>query len=383
MTESHDLSEFLKDRDRILMAAWTLPNEGPLTDAQRAQAMANFAEYLSTRGITFADVGHEIGKPQATTIRDLVKGIYRKESDEHIRVLNNWIEQHARQAAVKIKGKFVETSVARSIQYVAKTARDQGVMAVVVGPTGLGKTRCAQALVDTISGAILLTIMRRRQTADGLLSHLADQLKVYTGDKLAESMRGLPRHERVLHRLKDSNRLIIVDEAHKLHPGGLEFLRELHDATGVPMLLLATKDLQQRIERDADPDHGQLYSRIPMVYPLVPEAKKTPDGRRFAPKPLFTVEDIKRLYHSTPIRLSDDATRYLCEIANELGHGSLRKCGNLVALGARRARKRLSVHEDDVVTVTSDDIQTAERTFKKGEAELEFVNARIRRAATA
>ena len=92
MTDHGDFSELLTDRDRILMAAWTLPNDGPLTDTQRRQALANFADCCKRWEVTYAQVGRQVNKPRATTIGDLLKGIYREDSDTHIRTLNNWVE---------------------------------------------------------------------------------------------------------------------------------------------------------------------------------------------------------------------------------------------------------------------------------------------------
>ncbi len=57
-----DITDILDARDRILMAAWMLPNNGPLSDTQRKQAMQNFTTYIRRHGLTPTEVGHAAGR---------------------------------------------------------------------------------------------------------------------------------------------------------------------------------------------------------------------------------------------------------------------------------------------------------------------------------
>ncbi|MEK6798002.1 MAG: ATP-binding protein [Planctomycetota bacterium] len=354
------------------MAAWMLPNEGALTDAQRRQAMENFAGYVRRVAVTYAEVARQVNRPRTTTIGDLVKGKYTEHSDEHVRTLNNWIEQHARRQAVKLRGNFVSTKVAEDIHHVARLVRENATIGLVYGPTGIGKTCCAQALHDTTVGSVLVTVIFGGYHPRGLTTLLAQQLGVRATPKGKELDYVPTQLERVLSRLKDSHRLIIVDEAHKLNNEAVELLREIHDATGCPILLLATKDLHDRVDRNADPDRGQIYSRFEIDRPLT-EGR---GSRRDSGKALFTIEDIRKLYEQTPIRLSPDAARYLQDVANSLGFGSLRRCRILLTNAARRARKRCGVDEEDTVTVTADDLACVEELLRANQTDKEMVKER-------
>lgn len=378
MTEHGDFSELLTDRDRILMAAWTLPNDGPLTDTQRRQALANFADCCKRWDVTYAQVGRQVNKPRGTLIGDLVKGVYRDGSDTHIRTLNNWVEQYARQKAVKLQGKFVQTRVATHINSVARLVIENHTMGLVFGPTGIGKTRCAQALYQTYVGSILLTVRFGAYHPKGLTTLLAQALGVRTVSVINESAKHLTQLERVLNKLEDTNRLIIVDEGHKLNDGALELLREIHDATRCPVLLLATKDLHDRIVRSATPDAGQIRSRFDIDWPLTQGHDMHAGG-----KPLFTIEEIRKLYQQTPIRLSADGANYLKDIANTLGYGSLRRCGILLINAARRARKRNGIAEDKDVTVTADDLAFVETKMRPDVSEQQAIKDRRQAAGAA
>ena len=364
MTEHGEITELLGARDQILVAAWALPSEGALTDAQRRQAMENFRQYLRRHGITPGDVGRQLGTPKATTITDLMKGVFRQQSDSHIRTLNAWVEQDARQRAVTLKGNFVSTGVAKSMQTVARLCRENGTCAVAFGPTGIGKSRCAQAIHETTPGSIFIRIITGYESAKRLCSAIAARLGVRNGGTGLRNTEHEFQIERVIRLLQVTNRLLILDEAHKLTDGALELVRDVHDTTGIPIFLVCTKDLYERITRGVDADHGQLYSRIDIVHALT-EGKDVCAGGR----PLFTVEDIKALYAQPPIRLSPDGVTFMLAVANQLGYGSLRRCGVLLRNAARRARKRQGLDDEATVTVTADDLEWVELHLRQESGE--------------
>ena len=73
--------------------------------------------------------------------------------------------------------------------------------------------------------------------------------------------------ERVIDALRNSDRLLIIDEAHALKGAApIELLRDIHDTTGVPIMCLATKDFHDRLVENADADHGQIYSRFDVIH---------------------------------------------------------------------------------------------------------------------
>lgn len=378
MNESGEFEDILSDKERTLMAAWTLPNEGALTDDERRQAMSNFARYIRLHNIKPAQVGRQLGKPKATTISELIKGVFRKDSDAHIRKLNMWVEQHARQQAAALTDKFVSTKVAKDVLAVARLTRENATMGLAVGPTGIGKTRCAQALHEKYVGSVYVRVMPGYHHPRGLTSALASALSVRDQTKPDRQGYQPTRIERVIETLRDSHRLLIIDEAHGLDDTALELLRSIHDVAGVPILLLATVDLHDRIIKNADPDRGQLYSRFDVVYHLTQGHDVYAGGQA-----LYTVQDIKDLYNEPPIRLSMDAARYLQDVANQLGHGSLRRCEILLRNAVRRARKRAGLGDSDKVTVVADDLAWVEAHLRKESAEKSMIEDRRRRAAAA
>jgi len=257
----------------------------------------------------------------------------------------------------------------------ARLVRENGTMGLVVGPTGIGKSRCAQAVADTYVGSVYLRIINGLHHPAGLTHALAVRLGVRDLRAMTRTDHYQTHLERVIGALRDSGRLLLLDEAQKLTDAALELLRDLHDSTGVPILLIGVRDLHERIMRSVGPDHGQTYSRFDVIHHLS-QGKDIYSGG----KPLFTVEEIRQLYQQTPIRRSPDAVNYLQGVANELGHGSLRRCKTLLRNAVRRARKRQQLGDDDRVTVTADDLAWVEARLRQESAEQDAANERRKRA---
>jgi len=369
------INDILTDRDQILMAAWTLPNTGALSDAQRTQAMQNFSRYIVDNQLTVADVARQLGSPRQSAIIEMSKGTFRQNADAHVRKLNNWIEQHARAKASSLTDKFVSTSVAKSMLTIARLVHENKTMGLALGPTGIGKSRCAQAIHEHYVGSLYIRIMSGYHHASGVVSAIAAQIGVRkVSGARSEHTKCQSQLERVVSTLQNSDRLLILDEAQKLADPALEVLRDIHDTAGVPVLFIATKDLYDRILATATPDQGQMYSRFDIVHSLTQGKDQFEGG-----KPLFTVGEIRELYDHLPIRLAPDAAQYLQGVANQLGYGSLRRCRVLLRNAARRARKRSGADEGAKVTVTADDLQWVETHMRQERSEQQNAGDRRKR----
>ena len=100
-------------------------------------------------------------------------------------------------------------------------------------------------------------------------------------------------------------------------------------------------------------------------------------------KALHTIEDIRKLFDEPPIKLSTDGARYLQDVANNMGAGSLRRCKIVLQNGARRARKRQNKGDSETVTVTADDLYYSDTNLRREKGERELINERRRSDAQA
>ena len=90
--------------------------------------------------ITQAQVAREVGI-STTTISEVLRLCYKgKTCDKQLVKLHNWLELAARRDTIIRSRRFVEITVAREVMFVAQTAAETCKMAVVYGPSHIGKT---------------------------------------------------------------------------------------------------------------------------------------------------------------------------------------------------------------------------------------------------
>ena len=356
------LGDLLDQERRQRLEARMLPTEGPLNPEQRKAVRASVFNYIQRYGIKYRDIARQIGGVTGTVINQVVNDTYKKVSDEtldgHLRGLNEWMEVDARRRVTKPAAKFVETRVALRLLTAAQKASDMCTMALAHGPTGIGKTMCAHVVAERFPGSIYLRISAGNASYMKVRMMLAQRLRFYARRKRRTDSAGLTMDERIFDRLRDSHRLLIVDEAHRIGDSALEFLRDVYDECRVPILFLCTRDLLNRVRRDADADHGQLYSRVGYVCDLTAGADTMPGGNN----PLFSLGEIRKLYASDLVKLTSGAVAYLGDVANTLGQGSLRRCGDILrwAILIERAVHKLGPKQ--AITLT-------ERVLHKAETE--------------
>jgi DNA transposition AAA+ family ATPase len=186
---------------------------------------------------------------------------------------------------------FVKTSVAREVYGVASYVVKRRMIGVFVIPAGSGKTMALEQLRDEFPGSILVTVTKTRSTVKSFLQVVARALG------LDECGRGEDIQDAIVGRLAGSDRLLMVDEAHKLQVGCLDVLREIWDEVKVPMLLGATPSFyktmtSRRVGVLSSELMDQFYSRVGMYRDLSALAASDKGGGAV----LFTREDIHKVY---------------------------------------------------------------------------------------
>lgn len=161
---------------------------------------------------------------------------------------------------------FVSTKTTRRIAEVMRDAHEGGETVVIYGQAGLGKTQavknyCEKILIEANPSFTALVLMRKLATA----------AKVSAMGSLNDLF------ESVSDRLRDSGRLIVVDEAENLPLRALEIVRRLHDETGCGLVLSG----MPRLVANLRGKHGelvQLYSRVSVALNL---GESLPDDELF------------------------------------------------------------------------------------------------------
>lgn len=146
-----------------------------------------------------------------------------------------------RQADETKIGGFVYTRIARAIWDVAEYAIKRRMIGVFVIPAGCGKTMALDAIYEDKPGSVLVTVTGTRAARKPFLQSLSRALG------LSESGRAEDLQDAVIERLRGSDRLVMIDEAHKLQVAALDTIREIWDAAKVPIILAGTPTFLQSL----------------------------------------------------------------------------------------------------------------------------------------
>lgn len=207
---------------------------------------------------------------------------------------------------------FVSTKTTRRISEVMRDAHEAGDTVVIYGQAGLGKTQAVKNYCEKNPAAVLIEA-NPSFTALVLMRKLAAAAKVSTVGSLNDLF------ESVSDRLRDSGRLIVVDEAENLPLRALEIIRRLHDDTGCGLVLSG----MPRLVANLRGKHGelvQLYSRVSVALNL---GDSMPDDE---------LEEIAR----AAMPEADDAT--IAELVKQ-SNGNTRRMSKLMCGAVRTANK--------------------------------------------
>ena len=166
-----------------------------------------------------------------------------------------------REAERKLKRKreipFVETAAAKRILAGLRMAHLDGEIAVVTGGAGLGKTTALKEYARVYRDVIIVE-------ADLSLSNkaaLAAIAKAIGSDQVG-SVNAV--FNEVVSKLKDTGKLIIIDEAEHLPTRALDLVRRINDLTGCGIALVGLPRLIHNLKGKRG-EHAYLYSRVGFV----------------------------------------------------------------------------------------------------------------------
>lgn len=331
-----------------------IPDEGPLTREQRNKVIQAVESHKIRHGLNEKDIARSCKGVGVSTVCQLLNGDYNHSTtDMHLRSLNNWIEQDERRRRAALGRRTItNTAVVHWIESAAEICRQNSFMGIVMGPSGIGKTITAKAITKKVVGSIYVLATQSNASQQKLLKTLCDKLNVGTSSRRKDLV-GVNSFDRLCTALDNTDTLIVVDDADKLRETAIELLREVHDATGVPILLIGVVALWERILRMDDEDRGQLKSRFGIRYNL---RKVLRNPKRGTTKPLFTLADVRAICSPPKVKLVGDAARYLLNVANRPGEGSFRRCLQLIEMAVRRVRNLKELSFEEIVPITSEDL---------------------------
>ena len=221
------------------------------------------AEFKAKSGMNQTQLARGIGTSPAS-ISMYLNGTYAEKGGNYETIepkIEAFLEvQESKAQREELVLGFVSTKTTRRISEVMRDAHEAGDTVVIYGQAGLGKTQAVKNYCEKNPAAILIEA-NPSFTALVLMRKLAAAAKVSTVGSLNDLF------ESVSDRLRDSGRLIVVDEAENLPLRALEIIRRLHDDTGCGLVLSG----MPRLVANLRGKHGelvQLYSRVSVALNL-------------------------------------------------------------------------------------------------------------------
>ncbi|MRN38965.1 ATPase [Neisseria sp. N95_16] len=222
-----------------------------------------FIEFKERSGLSQSQLARAIGS-SVSQINMYLKGNYAEHGGKYETVekkIETYLDvQESKAQREELNIGFVSTPTMRRIMGTMLEAHEGGEVVVIYGQAGLGKTQAVKRYCEKNPTAILIE-------ANPSFNALVLMRKLATACKLVNTGSLNDLFEAVADRLRDSGRLIVVDEAENLPLRALEILRRLHDETGCGLVLSGMPKLVANL-RGKHGELVQLYSRVSRALPL-------------------------------------------------------------------------------------------------------------------
>lgn len=164
------------------------------------------------------------------------------------------LREQERDKSRRIKPVYVATLMARKGRDVIRMAHMDGDINVIYGDAGMGKTMIMRQYAKEHLDAVLIEA-DPGYTARVVLEELCNKLGLGKRGNMHELS------EAIIQTLRDSGRIILVDEAENLPYRALETLRRIHDKSGVGIVLAGMPRLILNLKGKRG-EYKQLYSRV-------------------------------------------------------------------------------------------------------------------------
>jgi DNA transposition AAA+ family ATPase len=259
----------------------------------------DLAAYLSRTHKPQSVIARGIGMSDSV-ISQFLSGKYPAKDYGIARAIDAFLVIQAQRDLAPREPRFVETANAAKVRDRMEIVHELGSLGIFYGAAGSGKTRSAReyqrAKGDTV---IFVTAKPVLRSPHAFLMELAEQIKTPTGYTV-NRLQG-----EIETKLKDSGRLLIVDEAERLTFRTIETIQSIRDETGIGVAFLADEVLWKLInDRRRSAEYERFISRAPV---------------RLAMSPILPREDVARIAVQYLAHTDEECITYLCAKAAGVG----------------------------------------------------------------
>lgn len=260
---------------------------------------ARVREYMESHDMSqerFAKLAGMSGGTLSQFLKGQVKGKPDRQARRILAVLEAEEDREIARTTVR-EPEIVRTATMETIWNGFRYATSRNDIVVVYGYPGLGKTCAIRKWTEEHASSVSITASPNIKTGRDIMEELLEAMgrKAEGRNKLLE--------KNIIRALKDSNRAIIIDEAHFLRLEGLETLRRIYDATNCPIILAGNNKIMDMITERNKTVTGQFFSR----------------AVRIALDPTVLMEDVEAVLLQNGVEIDDECLDELHKVANEIG----------------------------------------------------------------
>lgn len=336
--------EGLGQDDRVLIQARMLPMN-QLSEQQVEAVRCDYKRYTDKNAIFDAQVAKEIGLATAT-LSQFRNSSYKGNCEKIARVLNDWMERHARKRRAELPADYVTTRVAEEIKKIVDVACTTCSMAAIVAPSGCGKSMVLKVLAEKYRGRYIYCT--EHMSSGPFVRKIAAESDVTVAGRRRARAELL---DAIIEKLAGTNRPLFLDEAHQLPRDAFPTIRAIHDQAQVPIIMAGADEILQSIN-DRTQGHGQFASRC-YAYNLmehVANVEDDPGTHATLGRPMFSHEEVHQFLHNLNVKLEDGGFQMLWAVACLPNHGSLRTVRRVVhLLRADTARSQQPITRKEVI----------------------------------
>lgn len=214
---------------------------------------ARLEQYQNDNELSNGDLGKKLGGVHATAVSKYING--KPEGD--VARLESIAADVLKNAETirRLDKQPEETSVSRAIEATVNTARKTNDFALITGPAGIGKSAGVTLYLKNNPVAMVVTAATWCRNGTQVARAMWEAVETSTWRGGGQS--GARKIDFLIAKLKGSDRPLIVDNAHRLRSGAIEYLFDFHDETDIPVVLVGNPEIRVFLSRN-----DQQFSRI-------------------------------------------------------------------------------------------------------------------------
>ena len=218
-------------------------------------------EELQKVGMTQARIGREADISDAVLCRWL-KGKYKGRTDIMERKLEAWLAGSEKELGVEDRknDNWIPTPTGENIINTLTHAQAVADVTVIYGGAGLGKTAALRRYAATHPNVWVVTASPATCRVNAILEETAVALGMDNAPSWTSRL-----YRKIIEKMRETNGLLIIDEAQHLQVNALETVRALHDEAEIGLALVGNEVVFSRLtggEGVRAANFAQLFSRI-------------------------------------------------------------------------------------------------------------------------